>query len=486
MHLFLRYFAVVLLVLEGSGSARAQNYQAIHGSMRAGGSLTVHNNPASIVHIPYSWDVTVFSVQEKHTTNAFVLNNASLLNPGNLKIGSVNGEGKWFIAGNTDLHLLNARIRLDSRQAIAFGVNFRSAFSASTSRVNWQDTLQDLHSFLDINTNNLPFSATARVTNWLEVFGSYGRTIVDNGSAIINAGVTLSLNRGMGGGYLGGHNINYIGSGGSGNRSFDISNAELVYGYSANIDDARDNSFRDIMRRSRTGFSVSAGLEYIIPSYESESEYEYEWKIGASVMDLGFSSYQYSRNSRNAIFNKDNITDSMVESSFENVETIEEAIDTLTSLAGSISTPSGNFTIMHPARIVINADRHLQGNFYVNAELTIPVTSVLSEKYLFVKDMNLLAITPRYESRLLGVYLPVTLNTRQQVWIGGALRAGPLLLGVHNWANVFGKKSLHRGGFYLALTFRPGKKREEDSNTSRDGGEKLSRKQRKVLDCFKF
>src|SRR5690349_19869359 len=103
MHLFLRYLAVVWLLMAGSGSVMAQNYQAIHGSSRAGGSLTVHNNPASIVHIPYGWDVTLFSVQEKHTTNAFVLNNGSFLNVRDVKVGSVNGEGKRFIAGNTDL-----------------------------------------------------------------------------------------------------------------------------------------------------------------------------------------------------------------------------------------------------------------------------------------------------------------------------------------------------------------------------------------------
>lgn len=486
MHLFLRYFAVVLFLWAGTDSAMAQNYQAIHGSSRAGGSLTVHNNPASIVHIPFGWDVTVFSMQEKHATNAFVLNNGSLLNVRDLEIGSVNGNGKRFVAGLTDVHLLNARIRLDSRQAIAFGVNFRSAFSASTSRGNWQDTIQDLHSFLDINTGNLPLSATVRATNWLEIFGSYGRTIVDNGSAIINAGVTLSLNRGLGGAYLGARNINYSLSVGPDNRSYDIGNAQLSYGYSANIDDVRDNSFSDIFRRSRTGFSLSAGVEYIMPSFESESEYDYQWKIGASVLDLGFSSYQYSRNSRVAVFNKTNITDSMVESSFDDVGSIEDAVDTLASLAGSSSTPTGDFKVMHPTRIVINADRHLQGNFFLNTELTIPVSSILSDKYLFVRDINLLAVTPRYESRLLGAYLPVTFNTQSQLWIGGAFRAGPLLLGLHNWANLFGKNKLHRGGFYLALTFRPGKKREEDSNTSRDAGPALSRKQRRLLDCFKF
>jgi hypothetical protein len=39
-------------------------------------------------------------------------------------------------------------------------------------------------------------------------------------------------------------------------------------------------------------------------------------------------------------------------------------------------------------------------------------------------------------------------------WFGGAFRLGPLLLGVHNWASVFGKNKIQDGGAYLALTFR--------------------------------
>src|SRR5689334_16516116 len=118
MRLYLRFLAVTLLLWAESGTSLAQNYQAVHGSSRAGGSLTVHNNPASIVHIPFGWDITVFSVQEKHTTNAFILNNASLLNFRDLKIASVNGNAKRFAAGNTDIHLLNARIRLEDRKSV--------------------------------------------------------------------------------------------------------------------------------------------------------------------------------------------------------------------------------------------------------------------------------------------------------------------------------------------------------------------------------
>lgn len=50
----------------------SQNYHAVEGTPDAG-SMGVANNPASILSTPYPWDVTIFSVQVKNTTNALVL-----------------------------------------------------------------------------------------------------------------------------------------------------------------------------------------------------------------------------------------------------------------------------------------------------------------------------------------------------------------------------------------------------------------------------
>ena len=75
------------------------------------------------------------------------------------------------------------------------------------------------------------------------------------------------------------------------------------------------------------------------------------------------------------------------------------------------------------------------------------------------------------------------LNTKNQLWIGGAIKAGPLLLGTHNLANIFSKTKSANGGFYLALTFRQGKKHDGASNTS---VEKASRKVLRNLQCPRF
>ena len=111
----------------------AQNYQAINGSSYAG-SLAPSSNPAGIVHVPYAWDITPFSVQLKQATNAFKIENYSLLSsPKNIEISGINGTKQRFEFTNQDIRILNARISLNSKVAIAFGANVRNYIYATTS-----------------------------------------------------------------------------------------------------------------------------------------------------------------------------------------------------------------------------------------------------------------------------------------------------------------------------------------------------------------
>jgi hypothetical protein len=112
---------------------------------------------------------------------------------------------------------------------------------------------------------------------------------------------------------------------------------------------------------------------------------------------------------------------------------------------------------MNPARLVVNVDKYLFDAFYVNADLSVNLTP-LAKKYLYVTDLNLLTVTPRWETRRLGFYMPFMVNAQGRFWVGSAFKAGPLLLGIHNWANVFSKNKMQNGGGYLALVIRPGKK----------------------------
>lgn len=469
----------------------AQNYQAINGSSYAG-SLGTSNNPASIVHVPYAWDVTPFAVQIKQTTNAFNIEKYSLLSsPENTEISLQNGVKKRYLFSNQDIRLFNVRISINAKAAIAFGATIRNYSYVTTSKANAQDTTQRMRDFFAINLNNTPLSSEAVVSSWAELYGSYAKTVFDEGGKLLNVGVTIKLNKSVAGGYGQLGDLNISSFSGANNAGYVLKTGNLQYGYSSNLDKIDSNSspntnIKNLLQNAYGGISADIGLEYILQTdadKEEGGDYAYNTKIGISIMDIGKNKYKYGRYSSLAAVGNANITDTLIENKFSTVSSVAGFKDSLASIANSFTQLVGNFSIYQPTRLVINVDQHIVHNFFVNAQLTVPFLSIFSKKNIYLKDINLLAITPRWEIKALGAYLPILFNNRNQLWVGAAFKAGPILLGTHNLANLFSKNKTQVGGFYLALTIRPGKVYERLAHYPED---KTSVKQTKNLACPKF
>lgn len=480
----LRNFFLTLIFFLLNFTLSAQNYQAINGSSYAG-SLSSTNNPASIVHVPYAWDITLFAVQSKEATNAIRIKNYSLLGKlGNAEVQFLNGAKKRFAYTDQNIHLLNGRIAISSKAAFAFGINIRAYEFLQTNKFTWNDSIGSVRDFGNENFNNTPLSGKAIGASWAEIYGSYAQTIKDDGNNVLNAGITFKVDRGLAGAYTTAQDINYLPNLSNNNVGYLLEEGSLQYAYSSNLDDVKNNeglrkNIKNFMRRTFSSVSVDAGMEYIMLS-GSDNDYEYDTKIGVSLMDIGHIHFRYGDNSRFATAGKNNISDSLLQTKFGRINSFNDFNDSLATVANNIATPGGDFFINQPTRFIINVDKHLSGNFFLNSELTIPVAPAAVKNKLYLKQMNLLAITPRWENRKFGVYLPVLFNQGKQFWIGGAFKAGPLLFGIHNLANVFIKNSTQNGGFYLALTIRPG---SFNDKSSRDDSQQMSRKERKKLDC---
>jgi len=469
-------FGVSLGLLFSMG-LQAQNYQAIEGSPWAGG-LGVAMNPASILATPYPWDITLFSVQYKNGTNAVAVHHYSLLNLADTAEAEFKqGNFRRTINFNYNIHLLNARIALGRKQAIAFGANLRGYGVGSTSTFNFIDTLQSMNQFFAINHGNLPFSGNVVSSSWLELFATYSRTIRDDAFGRLNAGVTLKAMRGISGGFvqlkggsvsteLSGNQIAYVLNGGS-----------ARYGYSSNYDEWHDNkstgqNIKDFLKTTQGGLALDLGMEYLVKTqairtYDDEDDYyDYDWKIGVALLDLGQNQYKYGTQSRAANNPKNSIADSNLDQKFSgNIKTLADFNDSLATVVNDIAPLSGFYNIRNPIRLVINVDRPLKDKFSINGSLTLNFPGANDKKVFIVKEMNLLTLTPRWETKRLGLYMPIQVTTQGRLWVGGAFKAGPLLLGVHNWANVFSKNKMQQGGAYLALVIRPG-------NGFRDKGDK--------------
>ena len=446
-------------------SAVTQNYTAVNGSSYIG-SLNVHNNPAAIVNSPLKWDITLFGVQDKQTTNAIeVLNYSLLSDPKKSQYKITPGHSSRYGIANSNLNLLNTRIALNKKSAIAFGVTIKSNAFLKTSPYNFIDTISQFADFFTLNEGAQNMKLDMATGGWAELFATYSQTVIDNEYGRLNAGISLKINKGLSGSFASLANGNFIRFA-TNPAGYRVTSADFDFGYSSNYDNwdsaknFKENS-RNFFSNTEAAGSFDIGLEWLVKlqsvaSYFADDAYfDYDWKIGVSVLDIGYSQYRFGSNSTRARDINPDVTDFLLDNTFDStINSVATFRDSLARVFSNMGTYTGNFRVTHPARLVFNIDKFITEAFFVNADISINVSSLSSGPNEQLKDLNLLTLTPRWETRKSGFWLPFYYNTRNQFWIGGAVRFGPVLFGVHNWSNIFSNKKMHRGGGYLAIILK--------------------------------
>jgi hypothetical protein len=480
-----KLFFLIILMQSYYCILPAQDYHAVQGSSLAG-SLGVSNNPASIVNTPYTWDIDIFSVQFKEASNLYTIADYSLISsPQKSKYFINAGDYKRFSDVNFNLNLLNTRIALNKKQAITFGTNLLGYGRMKTGSYNYIDTLQNVHDFFNINDVSRILHGNFTGSSWVEIFATYSQTIYDDGDHRLNGGLTLKAMRGIAGGFAEIQNGAFTQNILNNNQVvYNLNSANARYGYSYNFDDWQKNNsasqnINHLLNNTRGGFSGDIGFEYLIRQEtlsdyydKDESYHNYDWKIGVSLLNVGYNQYKLGTQSR-VISDPQNAADTILDKKFNGVKSFGAANDSIATLASTSSIADRKIKIFNPTRIVINVDRFLGNEFHLNAELSLNLNSQLAAySHFYTQSLNLLTVTPRWETQKWGVYFPIQYNIENEFWIGGAFKAGPLLIGVHNWANVFTKRSLQNGGGYIALVIHS----KENTKGTTD----------KRLDCPKY
>ncbi len=468
----MKWIPTVLLFLGTSLQSFSQNYHAIHGSSYVA-SLNVNNNPASILNSPYAWDIALFGTQVKSISNAFTIYKYSLLsNPANSEYAVNNGQYARYSYINFNTNLLNARFALSRTKGLAFGINLRGYGHLDTDPYNYIDTIRDINNFLQINDNRTRYDGDFKSSSWIELYGTYSQTLWDDYRGRLNGGVTLKVSRGISGAFARFEDVTVQKDITPVRTNYLLQSGGVGYGYSSNFDRWQDEkstsqNIQDFIRFTEGGASLDFGLEYLVKTQavtsfndEDDGYYEYEWKISLSLMDIGRSVYKYGTRSRIATNPVSNVTSISLEEKFRNLDDVDQFNDSLATLVNSFAAYNGRFNIIHPARMILNVDRYLVNDFYINGELSLNLSPLAGEKRLYVNELNLLTVTPRWETKRRGAYLPVQVTHGGKFWVGGAFRVGPVLFGVHNLANIFAKNKMQNGGGYLAIIIRSGKKNQ--------------------------
>jgi hypothetical protein len=269
--------------------------------------------------------------------------------------------------------------------------------------------------------------------------------------------------RAISGGYANMSNIQFTPAG---NGDYLFTDGSIKYGYSRNYDrlDSNQSTLRNI-KNFMTGNAMrlggSIGLEYV--RYWDEAVRttdpwpdEYNWKLSVSLMDIGSNQFTYGTYSGAASGVAPGAYAGTVQQKFDSLERIRDFRDSLRSISARFTDQRGNFSLRNPTRLLINFDKQFDNDYFINAELQLNLNKVDETLHYNTRELTIAAITPRWETSDWGVYLPIQYTTEGRTWVGLAGKAGPLLIGFHNLANIFGKNSFPNAGAYLQLRIYPG------------------------------
>lgn len=219
--------------------------------------------------------------------------------------------------------------------------------------------------------------------------------------------------------------------------------ANINFGFTTSSVDAEAVN----LQKNGTGFGGDVGVTFATDNYLDGDGF----KLGLSILDIGKINFE-----KNTEFHQVDIDEPFIFNprNLENVTSLREGLSALDRelFNDTISTFLGNgFELGLPTALSLQGDLAIQENFYINATLVQRITGRAAS----VERGNLLAITPRYESRWIAAFLPVSLYNYEHLQIGTAIRLAFLTIGTENLGSFFGKKSLTGTDFYAAIKINP-------------------------------
>lgn len=265
---------------------------------------------------------------------------------------------------------------------------------------------------------------------WAEYGLSYGRVIKEDGYHFLKIGITAKYLAGAGNSYLqidqlSGTIINNPNPTNSSIYLAPGSRGVIGLGISGSMGSLSPS---DLLKSSSNGFGADLGVVY---EYRDRSDYKhpYKYRLSASLLDLGSIKYQRDLN-RSATYTMlvtsipgFNLT-SLQGISLDNYKQVLSTNPNFTPAANN-NDPA--LTVSLPTSLQLYGDVNLKGNLYLSAGTQISLSNKKNPENPFVYSG--FTLTPRYEGKGVGLYMPVNYNSLSKLSIGTTLRLGPLYLG---------------------------------------------------------
>jgi hypothetical protein len=463
---------------------------------RYAGIYSASLNPANTAFNPNNWEVSIFSAEAFFENSYAFLQNTSLQNAlrNSDKIVSVadtsaenppardaifldyfDAKRKMRGIGQNRITGPSFSFRFGENNVIGLVTAFRSNVSSyKIPEVLAYRTISDLP--LNQTTEIAP--AGAQGMAWGEIGVHYSRRNTDN-DIYTAFGVTPRLLLGMEGVYARSQsNMQYTDL-----PADTVSFGNAEWDYALTTGNLNDNSDSVGLKVQGSGLGLDIGFVWAMPADDGDTEEDYAWRLGVSLLDAGFMRFGKSAEKHHIEFDT---TIAVSNSDFPPADDPHDLIDDASRIFlgdPAASLQARSFTMGLPTALSVQLDAKVAPQFYVSGLVAQRIKLL---KYSLQRPSTL-AVVPRFEHRWFSVSLPLVLNDWQSFRMGVAARLGFLYIGTDNLGSFFTKKELTGGDFYVGLkinAFTFGSK--EGSGLRSSDGSSRGRQKRGKIKCYEF
>ncbi|MBC8033944.1 MAG: hypothetical protein H7Y03_07345 [Chitinophagaceae bacterium] len=407
----------------------------------SGGVNAVFFNPANIADSRYKWDLNILSASGLLANNNATIRFKELRDFEDDKIktqlfGSkadpANGLFSGSVAGPSFMFALDKKT--------SFAITSRARLLINANAIDGQ-----LASKIIDQVNNgeeLPYAIRsgenmrAASNGWTEFGLSAARVLSNKNGHFFKGGISLKYLAGSTAGYLYVNNLDATLDEDKASRNYILANSsgQIGVGFAGNSI-SNDFSFNDLLAFKSSGVAADIGFTYEFRpqcgSKKCEDGQGYKLKAGVALLDIG--SIRYKRdNARSGSYNVDITGDEKFDlSTTEDLDPDEFKRFLSDRPQYFVSVPEGENSVMKvalPTTLQMEVDYLVHPRFYMNVAGQFSLNQTGDKPYNG-RYYNSLTVTPRYEGRVWGVYVPFSYNGWSKMNAGLSIRAGAFFIG---------------------------------------------------------
>ena len=469
----LLYLSLLATTITNTSYAQ-RNFGVANSDWSSMNSLFI--NPASIAGSHEKITISLFSVNvgvdNNYGTFSSIGNLGSAFNStdsgGNSLFHNSGRQTFSMMVPSAEIRGPGILIKINDRQSIALTTRIRIMNQLS----NFDQSLFNLITNPTIvpNADNKVsaqnFNWTAHI--WTELGVTYAVSLIADKNSELKAGITLRYLGGVGYLALKGKNLDVDYQ--SGKDSFYASNSDLQY--TSNIVSTRSAVFNGINASTLfgnffgssqgSGIGADLGVVYAFSpkgkdtySDEPTSGNSYKIKLSASITDIGAINYNAKNNSTVNVTGNGYITGKGLGDNAKNATDFKNYI---IGQGFNADTMSASTKLYLPTAMVVGIDYKVYKKFFLNATY---VANLANAQNFGNTYYNQVTITPRYDSKIFTVGMPITYSMlANDMKVGLGLRVAGFFIGSDDMLALFSNNQ-YGFGFYAGAYIPLYKKEKE-------------------------